>query len=218
MLMIDSKETIMPDLYTVSSHLEEPVTAFFRCEFCNHEFSRTGKISVDVKSESLFRPTDDSKLGVFNSAQAKLLSVHAQIDDFLNHGLFPQRWSDEKARLHFNGSNKCPECGYFQRIAEKRKTPWTFKRIFAFFWFLTMPAVIYGVVFYALISSFIESKTPRDLIIAILMIAILPVIFLIIRHLKNRNLGFMKKHGLKKENLPAPNKPQIIYEAAAGKN
>jgi len=203
----------MVRIYTSHVRLEEPVESLFRCEFCEYEFKREGKITVDEKIETWYREINESDVAVaVDKAKAKILKVHELIETGLDGGMFYQKWSENQSSLHFDGGAKCPNCEYEQQIKEKR--PIETKTKVKLGIFLLMPIAIYVTIIYASIISFLDHNSLSSLSIAILMIALIPTAYFLLKRTKHHNDAFMKKHALSKKDLPAPRKPILSFGTA----
>lgn len=204
----------MPSVYTMDLLLNQHATAEFCCEFCNHKFTIDGKLILQQKQERRINNfSGKEQLEFMVLAQSKFKIAQESIAKQIEIGNFPRTWSDKDIRLRFKKWKKCPECGYYQRIAEKEKKPWTTKMIFSLILLLAMPVAIYAVVLYALFSSYVDNNSPLTVLYAILVLSIIPIMYFVIQRALNPNRSFIKKHNMDKSSLPAPRKPVITYGA-----
>lgn len=201
----------MVRIYTTIIRLEEPVSALFNCEFCDREFTREGMITVDQGIETWYREINNADISsAVESAKAKILNVHKLIETNLNGGVFPKNWSEKETRVHFDGGSKCPNCNFQQQIAVKE--PWKTKRKISLAIALIMPVAIYATIVYAAIVSYIENESLISLVIAIALVALLPVGYILLNRVLSSNKGFMKTHALTKKSLPIPRRPILSYD------
>lgn len=195
----------MPTVYTFKAKFAQPVHVIFHCEYCDHSFTRTGQITTDeLKTEKWVTARgEEAQAELRTRGEGALEKARAFLDQSIANGAFTKRFLGEGSSIHFDDGKTCPECGYAQRIAPpKRNLKLTIARfgcggILLFFFAMALIPLLQG--------------TATDLAYVFLIGAPLLIAVLIASTLVNPNRAFMKKHGLKKQDLPQPRKPEIDY-------
>jgi hypothetical protein len=208
----------MPTVYSYSRKIEQPVAVHFQCEFCNHEFTVTGKLSALAKTEKwLTERAGEAGAELQHRGNEQLQKAKTLFENEIAFGGFIKNFSHDDTSLKFKERNICPKCGYRQRMATKQrpKTP-ILAKIVLWLMILAIPVSIISAMYVELINALV--KQSFDLSGTILVILALILIPLLLAFAvfscyksKNPNYNFMRKHGIKKQDLPEPRPPKITY-------
>ncbi len=201
----------MAKIYSYFARFEQPVHVSFQCEYCNQVFSIDGKLTAGATTEKyLTERADEAKLELRARGETNLQNTRADLERFLAGSIFPSNYSSEDRTIRFSASNNCPDCDYRQRMADPPEAPLktrSLRRVVVigcagfvlFFYFVILINLIRGV-------EFDLKPYAIPILIGVPLLAALGS-FLI----RNPNRAFMKKHRLKKQDLPQPRKPDIQY-------
>jgi len=195
----------MPTVYTYKAKFEQPVHVIFLCEFCNHNFTVTGQITAEIKTEKwVTARSGEAQAELLVRGEGALEKTRTILEQSLARGVLPQRFVDEGNSIRFEGGNTCPECGYHQRIAFPPKG--NLRSTIAGFGCGGILLLFFAIGLVSLIKG-----TATDLAYVFLIGVPLLAAFIIAFAFRKPNRAFMKKHGLKKQDLPQPRKPEINY-------
>jgi hypothetical protein len=196
----------MPTIYTFNAKFEQPVHVTFQCEYCGHNFTVTGKITTEVKTEKWVSERRKEALAELQvKGEDALKKTRAELEKLtMIGGNLPQRLTNEGNNIRFEGGSVCPECGYHQRIAIPPKGSLR----------LTIAKLGCGGILLLLFAmglfSVIQGTATSLAYVFLVGVPLLAVVILALAF-RESNRVFMKKHGLKKQDLPQPRKPEIHY-------
>lgn len=206
-------------LYTKTIYVEEPLTVHFECEYCGHEFTREGKITVSGHAQGNYNDPNDPSPQARSYALGRLSLAHDLLETMISEGNVYTKADEKDITISIHGNNKCPKCGYFQRIvpkktAQKTKKKITTQRLLMWTWgniLLTMFIIAYVAVTYSQFRSFAETLKLEPLLLGLLLVLV-PIFLLMLNyHLKDRNRKFKAKQKLKDEELPLPKMPTVTF-------
>lgn len=196
----------MPTVYTHKAKFEQPVHVIFQCEYCNHNFTVTGQIRTDeLKTEKwVTERGGEAQAELRTKGESTLEKARTFLEQSIARGGFTKRFIGEGSSISFGGERTCPECGYAQLLVpHKRDIKSTFVGIGCG-----------GILLLLLVMGLIPiiQGTATDLAyVFIIGVPILAVIIIAAFTRSKPNRAFMKKHELKKQDLPQPRKPEINY-------
>ena len=195
----------MPTINYYSARFEQPVSVHFQCEYCNHPFTVTGTLATDVKTEKWVSARKEEATAEMKlKAEAALQNAREGLETSISGGVLSKKVSLENSEIHFAADWVCPECGYRQRLYIPRKNGWQF-----YFALLGCSGIL--LIFFVIGLLAILQGTATEL--AYVFVVGIPILFAIAIGFSMRqpNQAFMKKHNLKKKDLPQPKKPEVSY-------
>jgi ribosomal protein S27AE len=201
----------MPTIHSYSKFYEQPVHLIFDCEFCGHIFTKDGKLTSAVHTSKFYsaRP-EEAELELRANGEANLQRMRTALETLIEGGGIPSNYSGDGGTIRLEKGKMCPQCGYNQRMADHPEVPTKIRLLrrvpglgcasfITFFYFATLVGFIRGV----------ESDVSPYAIPILVGVPLLAVIAAYLS--RNKNRVFMNKHGLKKQDLPQPKRPEIQY-------
>jgi len=203
----------MPTVYTYEGKCEQTVHVTFTCEYCDHHFTVSGKLAASAKAEKwITARAGEAGSELRQKLEHKLQMARGLFEENLKRGVFIHNYNSEGKVLRFEKRNECPACGYYQKMADPPPATIKVKILrgvvgIGCAWFVLL---IYLVVLVGLIRGVESEMSPYaiPILIGVPLLVILGALAL-----RNPNRSFMKRHGIKKEDLPPPRSPEIKYGA-----
>jgi hypothetical protein len=193
-------------VYTYQAKYEQPIFSEFHCEYCGKNFTVYGKLSSNVKTEKWVTERKEEALAELQlKGENELNKIRSELERMaFDGGKIPQSLSNEGNDIKFESKPICPDCGYHQRITLPEKDS------------ISVMIIKLGcggllLLFFGIALTAILQGTATSL--AYVFIIGIPIILAALLYfgLVEPNRAFMKKHGLKKRDLPQPIKPDIHY-------
>lgn len=206
-------------LYTKTIYVEEPLTVHFDCENCGHEFTREGKITASGHAQGNYNDPSDPTLPARNYALGRLSLAHDILDNMISEGVVQNNNDEKDITITIHGNNKCPNCGYNQRIVPKKytqkpKNKFTTQRMLMWTWgtiLLIMFIFVYVFFTYSQLRTFMLTFQLVPLLIGLLLILV-PIALLMINYFfKDRSQNKRAEKRLKEEELPLPKIPTVTF-------
>ncbi len=206
-------------LNTKNVNIEEPLTIHFECENCGHEFTREGKITCSGKAQSNIDDQNDPSQQAHNYALGRLSLAHDLLDSMISEGIVQTNTDEKDITITIHGNNKCPNCGYTQRIIpkkvnQKKKKKFTTQRMLMWTWgtiLLTMFIFTYVFYTYAQLRTFLNTFKLVPLLVGLLLVLVPITLLMINYYFKDRKQNKRAKNRLKEEALPTPKMPAVTF-------
>ena len=200
----------MPQVYYYSAKFEQLIQIRFQCEYCDFIFTVEGKLLAQAKTEKwVTARRAEAQLELRQRGESSLQGTRTALERFLERGVFPSNYDSEGMIIKLDKKNTCPECSYRQRMIVRPDTP--------------MQKILLGIVgfgcgglalfvYFAILLALIQGvEFPWKPYAIPILIGVPLLAVLVSRLFRNPNRAFMKQHGIKKQDLPQPRRPEIQY-------
>lgn len=194
----------MPKIYSYRQEYQQPVSAFFVCEYCGQSFSIAGRMKTIVSCQKWVTERVEEALAEMRQEAEQNFSVFRRsiLGELQKKELLSK--SFDSTDIKYDSPFVCVYCGYHQRIHAPAKA--SFRSY--------LPGIGCGgvllLLFLIALAAFIEG-TPTELAYILLIGA--PILFgmFLVLITQDPNRKFRKLHNLKKKDMPEPKKPRYEF-------